>query len=515
MILFAISQHSGLAENVLDHRLNSRTILMNPLFRFIYSNMNYHIEHHMFPMVPYHALPKLHEELKKDMPEPYPSLYSAFKEIIPTLLKQVKDPWYHVKRELPDTAVPLQVDKLIAEAKSEYRRSEGNWVEVCDVGTIEREDVMRFDHEDKTYAIYRSPDDTYHATEGFCTHGKHHLANGLVMGCQIECPKHNGRFEYKTGKPVRAPVCVALKTYEVEVMEGKVCLNLDATSARDEPANRQTYAYSVTSNDNVATFIKELVLEPIHEPTVLDFTPGDYIHMVIPEYKTTFSNFDIKEPYAKTWEALGLFSCKAINTQPTTRNYSMASHPKEGPTLRFNIRIATPPPGSGYNAGVGSSYVFNLKPGDTVRLMGPFGDFHINDTDREMIYLGGGAGMAPLRSQLSHLFETLNTKRKVSFWYGARSLQEIFYQDYFEDLAKGRDNFSFNVALSEPLEEDEWQGPTGFIHELLESAYLKDHPDPSKVEFYLCGPPPMLVAAREMVDRYGVVEEQIRFDDFT
>lgn len=514
MILFAISQHSGLAENVLDHRLNSRTILMNPIFRFIYSNMNYHIEHHMFPMVPYHALPALHRELRADMPEPYPSLYSAFKEIVPTLLKQVKDPWYHAKRELPDTAVPLQVDQLLREVRQEENEKSGDWVEVCKAGEIDKEDVIRFDFGNRTFAVYRSVEGTYHATDGFCTHAKFHLSKGLVMGDLIECPKHNGRFEFKTGAPVRPPVCEGLKTYEVEVRGDRVMLNLGTASESPSPKSGQATAFTVVSNDNVATFIKELVLEPVDESLEFSYVPGDYVQLVIPEYRTTFETFDIQKPYRALWEQSGLFSIKAHNGKETRRNYSMATNPVRDKQLRFNVRIATPPPGSGFKPGIGSSYVFNLKPGASVKLQGPHGDFHIKETGKEMIYLGGGSGMAPLRSHISYLLESLDTRRKISFWYGARALGELFYQDYFAELARKHDNFSFHVALSDPRDGDEWSGATGFVHEYLESEYVSKHSDLTNVEFYMCGPGPMVAAAKTMLASYGVTGDQIAFDDF-
>jgi len=203
------------------------------------------------------------------------------------------------------------------------------------------------------------------------------------------------------------------------------------------------------------------------------------------------------------------------NTSASTRrNYSLANNPHKDNQLRFNVRIATPPPGQDCPAGVGSSYVFQLKPGDTVSAIGPFGDFHIKPTQKEMVYLGGGAGMAPMRAHIEHLFETIHTARKVSFWYGARSRQELFYQDYFETLAKEHPNFSFNAALSEPLPADAWQSHTGFIHEVLQREYLAKHADPTAIEYYLCGPPAMIKAATKMLQGLGVKPEQIAFDEF-
>ncbi len=198
---------------------------------------------------------------------------------------------------------------------------------------------------------------------------------------------------------------------------------------------------------------------------------------------------------------------------PCRNNYSVASNRAEG-TLRFNIRIATPPPGQDCAPGVGSSYFFNLKPGDVVSGIGPFGDFHIRPTQREMVYIGGGAGMAPLRAHLSHLLETEHTARKVSFWYGARSKQEIFYEDYFKNLAAAHRNFSFNLALSSPLTEDDWTGRVGFIHEVVLRDYLQGHPNPTGVEYYLCGPPMMIKACTRMLAELGVPESHISYDEF-
>ena len=196
------------------------------------------------------------------------------------------------------------------------------------------------------------------------------------------------------------------------------------------------------------------------------------------------------------------------------RIYSFASNPAIDKLLRFNVRIATPPRGQHCNAGTGSSYVFGLKPGDTITAIGPFGDFHIKPTQREMVYIGGGAGMAPLRAQLSHLLETEQSERKISYWYGARSKQELFYQDYFEALARDNPNFTFHAALSEPQPGENWDGPIGYIHDVVKRAYLAAHPDPRSVEYYLCGPPPMIKAATAMLKELGVSAGQIAFDEF-
>jgi Na(+)-translocating NADH:ubiquinone oxidoreductase F subunit len=246
------------------------------------------------------------------------------------------------------------------------------------------------------------------------------------------------------------------------------------------------------------------------------FTPGDYLQLDIPVYdRIAFRDFDIPEPYASVWRHQHVFDLVARNPEAGRRNnYSLASNQALECTLRFNVRIATPPPGQDCPPGVGSAYVFNLKPGDIVTAIGPFGDFHLKPTQREMVYIGGGAGMAPLRAHLSHLFETENTRRRVSFWYGARSRQEIYYADYFEKLAAAHANFSFHLALSSPLPDDNWTGPAGFIHEVVLDQYLRDHPDPKAVEYYLCGPPMMIRAVTKMLADLGVPAAQISFDEF-
>jgi Na(+)-translocating NADH:ubiquinone oxidoreductase F subunit len=248
----------------------------------------------------------------------------------------------------------------------------------------------------------------------------------------------------------------------------------------------------------------------------VDFEPGDYLQFDIPAYQEIrFRDFDIPEPYATVWRNQHVFDLATSNKQDGKRNnYSIASNKETEKNLRFNIRIATPPPGQDCPPGAGSSYMFSLKPGDEVTAIGPFGDFHIKPTQKEMVYIGGGAGMAPLRAHLSHLFETQNTPRRVGFWYGARSRQELFYQDYFGYLAARYPNFRFHAALSSPLPEDAWTGYTGFIHEVVMEQYLAAHENPRAVEFYLCGPPAMIKACRNMLEELGVSGEQIANDEF-
>jgi Na+-transporting NADH:ubiquinone oxidoreductase subunit F len=283
----------------------------------------------------------------------------------------------------------------------------------------------------------------------------------------------------------------------------------------DEIFKIQKFECTVRSNHNVATFIKEFVIE-LPPGQNLDFQAGGYIQIDIPEYKIDYKGFEIEKKYHPDWDKFNLWDLKAENDEPIFRAYSMANHPAEGNIVMLNVRIATPPPRAWHlPPGKASSYIFNLKPGDKVTISGPYGEFFIKDTKREMIYVGGGAGMAPMRSHLFHLFHTLKTHdRKVSYWYGARSKREMFYDDQFKEIEKNYPNFSYNVALSEPLPEDNWEGPTGFIHNALLENYLKNHEEPEEIEYYLCGPPMMIDAVQKMLDSLGVPEEMIAFDSF-
>ena len=513
MTVYSLTQHAGLAENVLDHRLNCRTVYMNRINRFLYWNMNYHTEHHMFPLVPYHKLPQLHELVKWDMPEPYPGLVAAFREIIPAVARQMRDPGYHVKRRLPSQIEPRETTGAATALKACGLPTADGWVNVCDVGAIAKEDVVRFDHNGQTFAIYRTMDDQLYATDGICTHGNAHLAEGFVTGRLIECSKHNGRFDIPSGAPARMPACMALCTYPVRSDQERVYINLaNATAKPRTPVHN----LRVVRNDNVATFIKELVLEPMNGGALPSYLPGQYMQLEIPAYgELSFSRIAVKEPFAQVWRAHHLFDQKSRSDFIVRRNYSLATNPACDRQLKFNIRIATPPRGQDCDPGVGSSYAHSLRTGDCVKLTGPFGDFLIKNTEKEMIYLGGGAGMAPLRSHLSFLFDTQRTTRKVSFWYGARSKQELFYDDYFQRLAAEYCNFSFHTVLSEPLPDDNWPGPTGFVHEVLRDQYLKPHASLEYVEFYLCGPPAMMQAAKRMlIEDFGVAPAQIAYDEF-
>ena len=278
----------------------------------------------------------------------------------------------------------------------------------------------------------------------------------------------------------------------------------------------------VVSNNNVATYIKELVVK-LPEGEFLDFESGSYIQIDVPACEINFKKdlHQIDNQFQEDYDRFNIWDLKMINKTPLFRAYSMANHPAEGNIIMLNIRLATPPfdrRAGGFmkvNPGISSSYVFSLKPGDKVNIAGPFGDFHIKPTKKEMIYIGGGAGMAPLRSHLFHLFHTeKERKRKVSFWYGGRSSKEIFYTNHFLEIEKEFPNFQYNIALSEPLPEDNWTGYTGFIHNVLFENYLKNHEAPEDVEYYICGPPMMTAAVFKMLDELGVPPENIAFDDF-
>lgn len=278
----------------------------------------------------------------------------------------------------------------------------------------------------------------------------------------------------------------------------------------------QKWECSVESNENVATFIKELVLN-LPEGENLNFEAGGYIQIDIPEYHDLqFSDFNVEDEYHPDWDKFKIWDLVAHNDEPIFRAYSMANHPAEGNRVMLNVRIATPPPPLWNEAppGLASSYIFNLKPGDKVTVSGPYGEFFIKDTEREMVYIGGGAGMAPMRSHLFHLFNTLKSGRKVSFWYGARSVREMFYDDQFKKIDAEFPNFTYNVALSEPMKEDNWTGSTGFIHQVLHDEYLSKHEDPTEIEYYMCGPPPMINACDNMLDNLGVEKEMIAYDSF-
>jgi len=276
----------------------------------------------------------------------------------------------------------------------------------------------------------------------------------------------------------------------------------------------------VVSNHNVATFIKELVVK-LPEGEHLNFKSGCYIQLDVPKVEVDFSkDIEVENEYRDEWDKFKMWNLKMVNKEETFRAYSMANHPAEGNIIMLNIRIATPPfdrKTNGFmkvNPGVCSSFMFSLKPGDKVMISGPYGEFHIKPTNREMMFIGGGAGMAPMRSHIFDQFNTQKTKRKATFWYGARSKREIFYEENFEDIEKNFPNFKFTIALSEPKPEDNWTGKVGFIHQVIFNEYLSKQEAPEDIEYYLCGPPAMNNAIQKMLYDLGVPSEMIAFDDF-
>ena len=275
----------------------------------------------------------------------------------------------------------------------------------------------------------------------------------------------------------------------------------------------QKWECTVESNPNVATFIKELTLR-LPEGENVDFRAGGYVQLECPPHEVHYKDFDIEEEYRGDWDKFDQWRYVSKVSENTIRAYSMANYPEERGVVKFNIRIASPPPGTDVPPGIMSSYVFNLKPGDKITVYGPFGEFFAKDTDNEMVFIGGGAGMAPMRSHIFDQLKRLNSKRKISFWYGARSLRECFYNEEYDMLAAENDNFKWHLALSDPQAEDNWDGMTGFIHNVLYENYLKDHEAPEDCEYYMCGPPMMNSAVIQMLVDLGVERENIFLDDF-
>lgn len=275
------------------------------------------------------------------------------------------------------------------------------------------------------------------------------------------------------------------------------------------------YNGTVASNGNVSTFIKELVID-LDDDKTMAFKAGSYVQIDIPPYAIRFSDFDVAPEYRGDWDTYHLWDYACTNRENAFRAYSMANPPSDNRRVMLNIRIATPPPNiPEAPPGIGSTYLFNLKPGDRVTLSGPYGEFFVKETERELCFIGGGAGMAPMRSHIFHQLGTLGSHRKMSFWYGARSKREMFYDDEFRQLAETHANFAYHVALSAPLPEDNWEGHRGFIHNAVYEHFLKTHPDPAEIEYYLCGPPLMIDAVLAMLDSLGVDEEMILFDKFS
>ncbi|MCO4756947.1 MAG: NADH:ubiquinone reductase (Na(+)-transporting) subunit F [Oceanospirillaceae bacterium] len=270
---------------------------------------------------------------------------------------------------------------------------------------------------------------------------------------------------------------------------------------------------TVESNPNVATFIKELTLR-LPEGENVDFRAGGYVQLEAPAHEVHYKDFHIDEDYREDWDKFNLWQYTSKVTEPVIRAYSMANYPEERGVVKFNIRVASPPPGTDFPPGQMSSYVFSLNPGDTIDVYGPFGEFFASENESEMVFIGGGAGMAPMRSHIFDQLKRLNATRKISFWYGARSMRESFYNDEYDMLAAENENFDWHLALSDPLPEDNWDGMTGFIHNVLYENYLKDHDAPEDCEYYMCGPPMMNSAVIQMLLDLGVERENIFLDDF-
>lgn len=288
----------------------------------------------------------------------------------------------------------------------------------------------------------------------------------------------------------------------------------------EESLGVRKWECEVVSNNNVATFIKEFVVK-LPEGETLNFKSGGYIQIDVPKYAAIrFSDFDINPEYREDWDKMNMWGLVTKNPEPTYRAYSMANHPAEGNIIMLNIRIATPPwdrtacAFSNINPGICSSYIYSLKPGDKITISGPYGEFHVKDTPNEKMFIGGGAGMAPMRSHIFNLFLTEKTDKKATFWYGARSAREVFYEDQFRAIEKEFPNFRFEIGLSEPKPEDNWTGYTGFIHNIIYENYLKNHEAPEDIEYYLCGPGPMTAAVTLMLDNLGVPAENIMYDNF-
>ena len=326
--------------------------------------------------------------------------------------------------------------------------------------------------------------------------------------CQVESgagsilPTETGFFSYKQQHDNWRLAC------QVKVKE-----NIEM-HIPEEVLGIKKWECEVISNDNKATFIKELKLR-VPEGEDVPFRAGGYIQIECPEHTVAYADFDVPQAYRADWDKFNLFRFVSEVKEPTLRAYSMANYPEEKGIIMLNVRIATPPPNvPDAPPGVMSSYIWSLKPGDKVTISGPFGEFFAKDTDAEMVFIGGGAGMAPMRSHIFDQLKRLGSKRKISFWYGARSLREMFYDDEFEQLARENPNFTFHVALSDPQPEDNWTGYTGFIHNVLYENYLKQHPAPEDCEFYMCGPPMMNAAVIKMLKDLGVEDENIMLDDF-
>jgi Na+-transporting NADH:ubiquinone oxidoreductase subunit F len=329
----------------------------------------------------------------------------------------------------------------------------------------------------------------------------------VVSGAGSILPTETGFFNYKQQHENWRLACQVKVKENIEMIIPEEVLGI------------KKWECEVVSNRNVATYIKEFVVK-LPEGETLKFKSGGYIQIDVPVIDVDFKDIKVEDKFLPDWNKFKMFDLKMHNPEETFRAYSMANHPAEGNIIMLNIRIATPPfdrVNGGFmkvNPGICSSYIFSRKKGDKVTISGPYGEFFLKDTNNEMMFIGGGAGMAPMRSHIFHLFKTLKTTRKVSFWYGARSLKEVFYKEDFDEIAKEFPNFTWHLALSEPLPEDNWTGPTGFIHQVIYNNYLKDNDAPEDIEYYLCGPPMMTCSATKMLYDLGVPDENVMYDDF-
>ncbi|RPH95850.1 MAG: NADH:ubiquinone reductase (Na(+)-transporting) subunit F [Lysobacterales bacterium] len=334
---------------------------------------------------------------------------------------------------------------------------------------------------------------------------------GTCGQCRVKVLKGGGEL-----LPTEAALITKREALEGERLACQVSVFQDMeVRVSDDVFGVKKWECTVRSNHNVATFIKELIME-LPPGEEIDFKAGGYVQLECPPHSLKYSDFDIDEEYRGDWERYGLFELESHVKEATTRAYSMASYPEENDIILLNVRIATPPPDKYGKVppGIMSSFIFNLKPGDTIVASGPYGEFFARETGNEMVFKGGGAGMAPMRSHIYDQLKRLHSKRRMSFWYGARSLREAFYVEEFDELAKQHENFTWHLALSEPLPEDNWTGPVGFIHEVLYEHYLKDHPAPEDCEYYLCGPPLMIAAVTRLLEDLGVEKDNVLFDDF-
>ena len=329
----------------------------------------------------------------------------------------------------------------------------------------------------------------------------------VLSGAGSILPTETGFFSYKQQHENWRLACQVKVKEDIEMIIPQSILGI------------KKWECEVVSNRNISTFLKEFVVR-LPKGENLNFKSGGYIQIDVPALDVDFKDMDIDEKYKADWERMNMFKLKMHNPTPTYRAYSMANHPAEGNIIMLNIRIATPPFDRAtkdfkpVNPGLCSSYIFSRKPGDKVTISGPYGEFFLKESDNEMMFIGGGAGMAPMRSHIFNLFKTMKTKRKVSFWYGARSLKEVPYKHEFDEIKENNPNFDWTLALDSPQPEDNWTGPTGFIHKVIFEEYLKNHENPEDIEYYLCGPPMMIKAVTDMLYNLGVPDENVMYDNF-